>query len=166
MLETIALIVFILLATIGVGLTLIGIGGTVLIAIGAALYNLIIWNWSISLNLLALIVGLALLGELLEWIITYYGVKKHGVTKFGLIGMIAGAFGLASLLSFLPLIGTVIGFFAGAIFGAFIGELLQTYNKKKAWKAAKAALMGRGLVILCKVTIAAVQIVLVIRALV
>jgi len=161
--QWIALGVFILFALIGIGLTIVGIGGTFLILIGALLYNLVTWSMTISLNTLLWIAGLAILGELLEWIVTFVGMKKSGVSGYALAGTILGAIIGGMALSIIPIIGTIIGLIAGAIIGAFALEFYHTGHAQKAWKAAKAALAGRALVSLSKFTIAIIQIAIILK---
>lgn len=157
MIEILALIVFCIFLISGIGLTLAGIGGGFLILLGALLYDLITWSLAISPETIAILLALAVLGELLEWVVTYYGMKAHGTSRNGIAGMFIGAFTGASLLSFIPIAGTLIGFVVGAVIGTYIAELIETRKSKKAWKAAKASLIGRGLVILCKFTTALIQ---------
>lgn len=161
--QWIALGVFILFSLIGVGLTIVGIGGTFLVLIGALLYNLVTWSMAISMNTLLWIAGLAILGELLEWIITFAGMKKSGASGYALAGTILGAIIGGMALSIIPIIGTIIGLIAGAIIGAFALEYYHTGHAQKAWKAAKAALVGRALVSLSKFTIAIIQIAIILK---
>lgn len=158
----IALIFFAILAFAGVVLTIAGIGGTFLVLAGALVYNLITWSMAVSGTTLLWLLGLAVGGELLEWLITLAGYKA-GVSTQGIIGTIIGALLGAMLLSVVPVIGTIIGLFVGAIIGAFIAEYLHTRHAKKAWKAAKAAFLGRIAVSVSKFIIACAQILLVLR---
>lgn len=158
----IALIFFAIFALAGAALTMAGIGGTFLVLAGALFYNLITWSMTVSGTTLFWLLGLAIGGELLEWLITLAGMKA-GVSTQGIIGTIIGALLGAMLLSVVPVIGTIIGLFIGAIIGAFIAEYLHARNAKKAWKAAKAAFLGRIAVSVSKFIIAIVQILLVLR---
>jgi len=161
----IALVVFLLLSLGGVLLTFIGFAGTFLVVIGAVLYNVITWSFAIPNTIILWIVGLAVFGEILEWLITYIGAKKQGVSTYGIVGTVMGAVIGASLFSVVPVFGTIVGLIVGALVGAFLGEFYHTGQAAKAWKAAKAALTGRALVILSKFLIVTVQIFLVLRAL-
>jgi len=161
--QMIGMVLFFLLALIGIILTIFGIGGTFVILIGALLLNLVSWSMTISFNTLMWMTGLAVLGELLEWLITLIGVKAQGVSKYGLIGTVVGAVIGAIVLSVVPIIGTMIGIVLGAILGAFLLEYAHTGKTKKAWKAAKAALLGRALVSLTKLIIAIIMVAIVIK---
>ncbi len=160
--QWLALVFFILLALAGLGLTTIGLGGTFIILLSALVYDAISWSLTIPAITILWIAALAILGEVLEWLITAAGFKA-GVSLRGLIGTVLGAVIGAFLLSIIPIIGTIVGFVVGAMIGAFLGELYHTGKAKKAWKAAKVALMGRALVSLTKTTIAIIQIWLVVK---
>ena len=162
--QWIALIVFCLFALSGIALTIAGIGGTFLIVLGALLYDLISWSLTITPNTLLLITGLAVFGEILEWLITLAGYKA-GVKKYGLIGIIVGGIAGGILLSIIPIIGTIIGLVLGAMLGAFIGQYYETKNAKKSWKAAKTAFWGRVWASISKFIIAIIQILLIIKEL-
>jgi hypothetical protein len=157
--EWIALGIFALVALAGIILTVFGIGGTFLVLLGAILYDLITWSTTISIATLGIILGLAVLGEFLEWAITTLGSKAKGVSRWGMIGTILGGIIGGILLSpWLFLIGTFIGVLLGAMIGAFLLELMHTQSAGKALIAAKAALLGRALVSLSKLTLAGIQI--------
>ena len=160
----IALGIFLLFALIGIILSLFGIGGTFLIVAGAILYDVISWSWKIPLLTLIIIAGLAVLGEVLEWLVTTLGSKAKGVSGWGVFGTIAGSIIGGILLSpLMPIIGTFLGILLGAMLGAFLLELIHTKNAGKAFIAAKAALLGRALVSLCKLILAGIQIWLVLK---
>lgn len=161
--EWIALIILSILSLGALALTFIGIGGTFAIVLGALLYNLITWSWTISMTIILWLFGLAVLGEILEWLISVITSKKKGTSHLGVAGMILGALFGGSLLSFVPIIGSLIGFVTGAIIGAYLGELANTKDAHKAWKAAKAALVSRGFVSLTKTTLAIIQIIIILR---
>lgn len=155
----IALGIFLLLALAGAVFSLFGIGGTFLIAAGAILYDVISWSWTIPLLTLTVIAALAVLGEVLEWLVTTLGSKAKGVSGWGVFGTIAGSIAGGILLSpLMPIIGTFLGILLGAMLGAFLLELIHTRSAGKALVAAKAALLGRALVSLCKLILAGIQI--------
>jgi len=161
----IGFVVFILFALVGILLTMMGIMGTFSIFIGAVAYDLITWSWTISWQVLLIILGLAILGEILEWVVDIGHSRARGVSTAGTIGSITGT--ILGAIIFSPLmfiIGTVIGMVVGAVLGAYIGELIVKKNSKKAWRAAKIALDGRALVAVMKTLLAIIQIWIVISA--
>jgi len=160
--QWVALVFFSLFALAGLVLTVAGLGGTFLVLAGALIYNMIIWKMAISGTALLWLLGLAIAGELLEWLITLMGLKA-GMSKYGLIGTILGAVAGAALLSFIPILGTIIGLILGAYFGALLAEFYHTRNWKKSFEAAKTAFWGRTLVSLSKFVIAIIQIAIVVK---
>lgn len=164
MIETIALIVFLVIALFGIGLAALGIMGTFAVLFGAILYDLITWSFTISLPTLGLLLFLAIIGEGAELLITYVTHKRSGASKYALIGTIVGAIIGAVLLSVVPVLGTLVGIALGGLFGAYLAEFWHTRNSDKSWTAAKASILSRGIVMLLKFTLALTQTAIVLRA--
>lgn len=95
-----------------------------------------------TLLLLAL---LAIIVQILDYIVPVWGTKKFGGTKYGtwgsIIGLIVGIF-------VLPILGLTIGPFgligilAGPFFGALIGETIGGQKSDKAMRAAMGSFIG------------------------
>jgi uncharacterized protein YqgC (DUF456 family) len=95
-----------------------------------------------TLLLLAL---LAIVVQILDYIVPVWGTKKFGGTKYGtwgsIIGLIVGIF-------VLPILGLTIGPFgligilAGPFFGALIGETIGGQKSDKAMRAAMGSFIG------------------------
>ena len=79
--------------------------------------------------------GIALTVFILDYIIPALGTKKFGGTKKGVYG---ASIGLIIGLLFLGPFGVI----AGPFFGAYVGELMQDNNQKKALKSAFGSLIG------------------------
>lgn len=108
-----------------------------------------------------LVIGLAVLGEIIEYVAQAYGSKKYGSTTSGMFAGIVGAIigavvGVAFLFGFGALIGALIGGF----FGCYIMEKINGRDDKEALKAAKGAMLGRFLGIVVKCAIGAVILIL------
>lgn len=98
------------------------------------------------------IVGLALLGELVEFVAQAWGTKRYGSTNSGMFGGIVGAIVGAILCApFLFGLGALFGALLGAWGGCYLVERLRGRNAAEAWQAAKGAMVGRflGIVIKC-----------------
>lgn len=71
--------------------------------------------------------GLAVLGETIEFLAGVLGTRQGGGSNRGmwgaLLGGILGAFVLTPLFFFAPLLGTLLGSLAGTLLGAVLGEL-------------------------------------------
>lgn len=90
------------------------------------------------------VVGLAVLGEVLEWGLQAVKAKHHGASSSGTFVAMVGAFAGAILLA--PLfwgIGALLGALAGAWFGCFTVEILKGRGAEQALRAAWGAMLGR-----------------------
>jgi uncharacterized protein YqgC (DUF456 family) len=119
---------------------------------------------------LGVCLGVALFGELLEFIAGALGAKVGGGTRRGMIGAIVGGFIGGIMLTFLlpiPVIGTLVGALGGTFAGAVLGEISaeQAMPMMRSLRPAAGATIGRVLGTVAKVGIAmVVWLVLVIAA--
>jgi uncharacterized protein YqgC (DUF456 family) len=155
-LEIIALVVVVLISLIGIVMVPFGLPGTFVVAASAIIYNLITWSWTLSIKFIAILFGLAILAEILEWIVGAYSAKKFGASKWGIAGAIIGAIAGTIIGTPVPLIGNIIGMIVGAFLGAFVLEIFVKKDIAKALKAGYGAFLGRIGAILLKFIIAAV----------
>lgn len=92
-------------------------------------------------------IGLALLGEVLEFVSGALGVKKGGGSRRGLVGAILGAIlgiFLTPLFVFIPVLGLFMGVLVGTFVGALLGELShERATMKTALRPALWATLGR-----------------------
>ncbi len=106
-----------------------------------------------------LLIGLAVLGELVEYATQIWGSKKYGSSTSamwaGVLGAVAGAFlGLPFLLG----LGALIGALLGAGCASYLVERLNGRSDAEARKSAKGTLVGRFLGIVIKCGIGAMMI--------
>lgn len=91
--------------------------------------------------------GLASLGELLEFVAGAIGLKKGGGSRRGLVGALLGAvlgLFLTPLFAFVPLFGPFLGVLLGTFVGALLGELSQERSSLgTALRPALWAVLGR-----------------------
>lgn len=123
------------------------IPGTMIIWLGIFIDKMWMGNQSISWNLFAMLTGLALLAQLLDWSLTYWGARKFGGSWRGGIGAIAGL--IIGPFIFTPFLGI----FLGPILGAIIGELLGGRPMRRATKAGLGTVIGGLLAFIFKVAI-------------
>ena len=120
---SLVILYFILIAVM-----LIGVLGALLPAVpgvGLILAAILVWGFvtqfqgmAVSLVVTVLILLLSL-G--IEFLATYWGVKKFGASSWSQIGSIVGLIvGMLGLLPALPVGGPIIGILFGSILGAFI----------------------------------------------
>ena len=92
-------------------------------------------------------VGLAVLGELLEFVAGAIGLRKGGGSRRGLVGALLGALlgvFLTPLFAFVPLLGVFLGVLLGTFVGALLGELsYERSSMKAALRPALWAALGR-----------------------
>lgn len=143
------------LCMLGVALTVIRLPGTWLIVATAAGYG---WygDWhAISLFTLSVLIGIAVVGEVGEFLASMLTAKKAGATKRAMWGAFIGGFvGMFIFTIPLPLIGTIIGAVIGCFLGAVIGELTAHDNVRKGVRVGRAAAIGYVLGMAFKIAIA------------
>jgi hypothetical protein len=165
-LETIALIIVSIIFLIGLVLVALALpGGTFVIVAGAALYNLITWSWEVSLQTLIIMLAIALVAELIEFVFGVYGAKRHGLSNWTTFGFIAGLIAGVIVGVPVPVFGSVLGLFAGAFLGAFVFAFLEKRDFKKALRAGFAAFVTGITSIFIKLSLAVIMIVVFVLAL-
>lgn len=174
---TIAVVTILLLLLVGWVMTLLSLPGTWLILVGAAAYAYFVpgdWRIAISWMLVAILLGLAIIGELLESLAVAVGAGKAGGSKraavLALVGSIAGGV-LGGILGVpVPVFGPLIALLIGASFGAMAGAMLGEYWKGRSadfgWEVGKAAFWGRLLGTFAKIIVASIMVAVVLLALV
>ena len=159
-LETIALIIVSIIFLIGLFMALFGIPfGTFVIVGGALLYDLITWSWAVSQKVLLILIGIAVLAELIEFLFGLWGAKKFKMTRLTTFGFITGLIVGAVVGLPVPILGTVLGMLVGGFLGAFIFSYIEKQNFEKSLKAGIGAFItGLGSIIL-KFSLAVVMVV-------
>ncbi|HJT33207.1 MAG TPA: DUF456 domain-containing protein [Pirellulales bacterium] len=162
------LLLLIALAT-GWVMTLLSMPGNWIMIAATAIYAYFMPDdsrFDISWTTIGILIGLALLAELLELAAGAMGAARAGGSKRGavlaavgsMVGALAGAFvGLP-----IPVVGSVIAaiLFAGlgALGGAMLGESWKGRGLEESWKVGQAAFWGRLLGTLAKTTLASVMV--------
>lgn len=165
LLEIIGIIAMIFLFLLGIILTMGGGPGNFLIWGAAIVYNLINWSMKISYLTLGIILAIAIVGEILEYVIGIKSAKSAGASKAGVTGAILG--GLAGAIIGVPIfiIGSLIGMFIGAFLGAVIAEIsVEKQPLGKAIKAGIGAFKGRVGAIMVKELLGIVMIIIIVIA--
>ena len=108
---------------------------------------------SLGTMFFVLFVGLAIIGELVEFGAQIYGSKKYGSSKTstaaGVIGAIAGAIcGAPFMFGIGAIFGALFGAIFGALFGAWGGcylaeRLIRRQPSEIAFRAAQGAMVGK-----------------------
>lgn len=146
------LLVIVLIA--GWLLTLFNLPGNWLMVAAVALYALVIppdSRQDISWTTVAILVGLAVAGEIVETAAGAVGASRHGGSRRGMllaiVGSIAGSIFGATIGLPIPIVGSVIAaiLFAslGAMLGAVLGEQWKGRDAQLTWQIGQAAFWGR-----------------------
>ena len=149
------MVVFILSLVGGLLLTMLGLWGNWIILSTAVGYILLIspefkiqFGWWLP----GVILALALLGELIEFMAAAMGAKKAGAsrraTALSLVGSLIGAiFGFPLGSMFLPIIGGCIGSLllggVGALLGTMLGEKWKGKKLSESFESGQGAFWGR-----------------------
>jgi len=142
----------------------LGLGGNFII-IGLALIHALVTGFDpIGWRLLAVLLGIALLGEGIEFLVGTFWVAKQGATKSGVVGAFAGGLlGAALGNGVVPVVGAIAGSFVGAFGGAVAGEYYAQRKLEPSLRVGGQAFLGRMLAILIKHGLGLVMVLLVLR---
>jgi len=146
-------------------LVYLGLGGN-FILVGLALAHALITGFDpIGWTLLGVLLGIALLGELIEFILGNFYVLKKGASGRGTAGgFVGGLLGALAGNSILPVAGAVLGSFVGAFAGCVLGEYWHRQRLEPSLRVGTHAFVGRLLAILVKHALGLVMVFLVLRA--
>jgi uncharacterized protein YqgC (DUF456 family) len=127
------------------GLVLIplGMGGTFVMVGAAALFGLATGFEHVTLRLLAVLLGLALVGEGIESLMGVAMARRYGASKWGMWGAFLGGIGGAIVGAPVPVVGNLVGALIGVFAGAFLLEWLGRGRSDSSLKAGWGALIGR-----------------------
>lgn len=135
---------FLIVAAAGLISHIFGFPGNFIILADSILFGWYDGFNDVSVKILIILLGLALLGELVEFIVGILGAKKYKSSNKAIVGSIV--FGIIGGILGIPFffgIGAVIGAFVGAFVGAFLVEFLLEKNVDRAVKSGWGAFIGR-----------------------
>ena len=151
-----------LLAVTGLaGLLLIpfGLPGLWLIVLGILAYGWLTEFQTLTAGLVALVIGLALAGELFEaWIGFRYAQRYGGSRRAGWGALLGGLVGAAVGVP-VPIIGSIVGGFVGAFAGAAAFEYTRERRSATAARAGWGAMLGRAMAAAVKIALGVVLVV-------
>lgn len=137
--------VLLLIAAGLIGLVLIPLGlpGLWVIVLGILGYGWLTDFRTLSVGFIALIVGLALVGEVFEAWIGFRFAQRYGGSRRAGWGALVGGLVGAIVGVPVPIIGSVIGGFVGAFVGAAVFEYTRARRSQGAVRAGWGAVLGR-----------------------
>ena len=166
-------VLFVLLNFCALLTNLITLPGNWIIAALTVLFALLVRNSAgegLNWWCVGVIVGLAVLGEVIEIAAGAAGAAKSGGSRRGMVlavvGAMAGSITGAFLGTSIPvplignLIGAVLGGAVGAFGGAYTGEYWKGKNESERLAVGKAAMIGRVLGTVGKLGIGAIMVVI------
>ncbi|MFW6012788.1 MAG: DUF456 family protein [Candidatus Bipolaricaulota bacterium] len=143
MLNSLWSIPFLLLGFGGLLLIPLGIPGTFLIVGSAAAYGALTgWGGVTPLAVLILL-GLAVVGELLDFGLGMAGARKKGSSGWGMFGAFSGGIVGAFVGMPFPVVGNFVGAFVGAFLGALALEYIVTADLGRALQVGWGTFVAR-----------------------
>lgn len=121
--------------------------GSMIIWLGIFIHKMVTGDESLSWNLFTVLTGLAILAQLIDTFLTYWGARKFGGSWRGGLGAVLGL--IVGPFIFMPLVGIILG----PIIGAVIGELLGGRSVRRASKAGLGTVIGGFIAFIIKVCI-------------
>jgi uncharacterized protein YqgC (DUF456 family) len=144
-------ILFLLLAGALLALHLVALPANWIVLALAVGYALLTGMDRLGWGTLGVMAGLALLGELLEFLVGLGYTAKRGVTRRGIVGsFLGGILGAMLAAPIAPPFGSLLGAFAGSFGGAVLLEYGAARRADVALRAGKAAFVGRVMAALVK----------------
>ncbi len=141
--NVLAIILFLILSLAGLIVIPVGIPGTFIIVASSGLVGLLTGGEVVNLSLFFIFLGLAIFGEVGDYLFSVASGKRYGANKYSLLGSFIGAI-VGSILGLpLPIIGNLIGAFLGAFAGAFITEFFLGRDLFQAMRSGIGVLLGK-----------------------
>ena len=120
-----------------------GLPGLWVMAGGVLGYGALTGWRSIGIVTIALVVGLAFLGEIIEWWLGFHYARRYGGSRRAGWGALLG--GLVGAVVGVPVLvlGSILGAFAGAFLGAALFEYTRARQAGPSVSAGWGAVLGR-----------------------
>jgi uncharacterized protein YqgC (DUF456 family) len=137
-------ILFIAMLAFSIVSIFLSIPGNFIVFLNTLLYGVVTDFDNLSFSFLLIVFIIAILIELLEYLIIAFGARKYGASKLGVVGAIIGGIGGSiSGFFFSPVLGAIIGGFIGVMVGTIAIEFLRGKYLREALYATYGALLGR-----------------------
>jgi uncharacterized protein len=156
--EGLELVLLLAAGVLGLLLIPLGLPGLWVIVLGILSYGWLTNFQTLTAGLVALAVGLAVLGEAVEAWIGFRFAQRYGGSKRAGWGALAGGLIGAVVGVPVPIIGSVIGGFVGAFAGAAAFEYTRARASQGAVRAGWGAVLGRAAAVALKMGLAVVMV--------
>lgn len=154
--EVLGILLLSLCILAGLLLVPLGLPGLWVIVAGILAYGWLTDFRTVSVGLIALALGLAFLGEILEAWIGFRYAKRYGGSRSAAWGALIGGIAGAIVGVPVPVIGSVIGAFVGSFLGAALFEYLRAGQAEIAARAGWGAVLGRAVAAAAKTALGVV----------
>ena len=141
--HTLAVLLLALCLVVGLVLVPLGLPGLWVMVGGVVGYGALTGFRTIGIATMALVLGLALLGELVEWWVGFGLTERYGGSRRSAWGALVGGVAGAVVGVPVPIVGSVIGAFLGAFAGAALFEYTVSRTATVAVRAGWGAVLGR-----------------------
>ncbi len=141
--DLVAFLILISGSVVGLLLIPFGLPGLWVIVLGIVAYGWLTDFRSVGAGIMALAIGLAFLGELVEAWVGFRFARRYGGSRRAGWGAIVGGLVGAVVGVPVPVIGSVIGGFIGAFVGAALFEYTKARHTNSALGAGWGAVLGR-----------------------
>ena len=141
--HTLPVLLLALCCIAGLVLVPLGLPGLWVMVAGVLGYGALTGFRTIGIATLAIVLALALLGELVEWWVGFGLTERYGGSRRSGWGALVGGIVGAMVGVPVPIVGSVIGAFLGAFAGAAVLEYSVTRTPTVAVRAGWGAVLGR-----------------------
>lgn len=159
-----------LISCIVVGLVLVpfGLPGLWVMVLGVIGYGWLTGFHTVGAGVIALVTGLAFVGEIVEWWLGFRFAMKYGGSRRAGWGALIGGIVGAIVGVPVPVLGSIIGAFVGSFVGAALFQYTRERHAGIAVRAGWGAMLGRaaaaGVKIAVGLVIGVVGVVVVLRS--
>jgi uncharacterized protein YqgC (DUF456 family) len=154
--DTIAPLVLALCLVAGLLLVPLGLPGLWIMVGGVLAYGGLTGYRSVGVVTMLVVLGLAFLGEIVEWWIGYGMTRRYGGSRRAGWGALLGGLVGAVVGVPVPIVGSVIGAFVGSFGGAALFEYSLSGTATTAARVGWGAVLGRAFAAAAKIAIAVV----------
>ena len=151
--DTLAIVILVTAILAGLFLIPLGLPGLWVMVGGILIYGWLTSFRSLSVALIAIVLGIAFLGEIIESWLGFRFAKRYGGSSRSGWGALVGGIAGAIIGVPVPVIGSVIGAFLGAFVGAALFEYSASRHLGVAGRAGWGAVVGRAAAAAAKIAL-------------
>lgn len=141
--DLVALLILVVAGIAGLTLVPFGLPGLWVMLLGVTVYGWLTDFHVVGVRTIALVLGLAGLGEVIEWWIGFYFARRHGGSSgAGWAALLGGVVGAVVGVP-VAVVGSVLGSFVGAFAGAALYEYARARRAGAAVEVGWGAVLGR-----------------------